>query len=779
MSDKRIIIDLSQTDTKPFDDPIQADAKRSFENLINNFLTDIDKNKDKDKNRIDRVHNTILINGKRGMGKTSFILSIENAKKSASEEKILKDICSLGIIDPTLIETKEHVLLNIITLIKDKIEEFIKCEKCDDQNTKYKNWKESLKKLAGGLSMLDGVGSNHLNDGMWDSPELILEKGLSNAKQGVDLEKNFHKFIDESLKIIKKEAFFLILDDIDTSLDKGSAILETLRKYLTSRKLIIAMLGDIDLYATLVRQLQWEKMDPKKILLKYEFNENKKAYVNQIEHLEEQYLTKVLKPENRIDLKNLLTLKHTLAINVKDNRFEDVIQKMIEKVYLIRNSGYAKDFENTILIQSTRSIIQILQTYNPEIGLNSDLIDRFRHTFYTTLKNKLEAYNLVELPKKEKFLSLLAIYILKENFSKENHLKLTPNFAKDDDNVTMLYLNMMANYLLEPQDYLSYFIKVGYAYEGYEDVESEKGQENFIDDIVIENGGSLSVFSEKVFSSLKLQAPNTIRTGYRYLGNMFILSDELNKVEEKLQFLLCKSPESKQGLNFFSFAKLLGYIADLQHENNIEGNISEWISKCQKVEKLPVFVLAKIWQRVVNTFLQIDKRPENKEKNYAEMLHLYIAGFLNAVYVEIGIYYSQDIKLDNVSASTKSFTDKINNYNSSGKIYTLFDYLYECPLLNFEASYFEVLEKIPMPIEKEKFEEQSKTKQREALLLALEKIEKNAGPEPKQAIKDKKFDNAKLITSIVNQLRNQQAYLVGTNTGREILKEHLKDIFNK
>ncbi len=779
---ERIVINLDQTDTKAYESEnlIQADAQKSFDRLIQKFLKAIEENKNELKNnrecKIDRVHNTILINGKRGMGKTSFILSIQKNKY------ILKDIEPLCIIDPTLIETKENVLLNIITLIKEKVEDFIKCEKCDDKSTKYKDWKESLKKLAGGLSMLDGVGSNHLSDGMWDSPELILEKGLSNAKQGVDLEKNFHNFIDESLKIIEKEAFFLILDDIDTSLDKGTAILETLRKYLTSRKLIIAILGDIDLYSTLVRQLQWEKMDPKNILLKYEFNENKNAYVNQIEHLEEQYLTKVLKPENRIDLKNLLTLKNKLAINTDDNYFEDVMQEMIKKVYFTKDSGYAKYFENTFLTQSTRSIIQFLQVWNLNKKLDLGLIERFRHTFYTTLKKKLEEYSLVEVPEKEKFLNLLAVYILNENSSKENHLKLMPNFAKDDDNITMLYLNMMANYLLKPQDYLSYFIKVGYVYKGYEDIETKEKKVEFIDNIIILDAGySLSMFSEKILSSLKIET-TTMRNGYRYFGNMFIKGKDLDDLSNQasIELLTQIAIQKQKSYNFISFFSLLAHLADVKnHQNDLIG----WSQNITKIQEIPLYVLSKIWIRFANTIYIIEDRPENSNKDYAEIFLLYIAGFLNAIYVEIELYFSnKEIKIDNISTSTKPYIEKLKKYNKhkdedGEMIYTLFDYLHECPLLNFEAPYFEALKKIPMPIEKEKFEEQSKNKQREALLLALEKIEKNAGPEPKQAIKDKKFDNAKLITSIVNQLRNQQAYLVGTNTGREILKEHLKDIF--
>jgi Cdc6-like AAA superfamily ATPase len=248
-----IEIDLNETNTKSFNSGglIQENAKSKFFNLINKLLLEIPIREDYKfpKNSFLRVHNTILINGKRGVGKTSFILSMMDALV----DKL--DICVLNIIDPTLIETKEHVFLNIITSIKDRVENYSKHAQNyhHDNNDSLREWKNSLKNLAGGLSILDGIGTNHLEDSMWDSPELILEKGLSNSKQGKDLEENFHKFIDESLKIIGSKAFFLVLDDIDTSLEKGISIMETLRKYLTSPKLIISILGDIDLYSILSR----------------------------------------------------------------------------------------------------------------------------------------------------------------------------------------------------------------------------------------------------------------------------------------------------------------------------------------------------------------------------------------------------------------------------------------------------------------------------------------------------------------------------------------------
>ena len=89
---------------KKDDELIQQDSKnrlikifKEHRNLLDN--TNIDKL---------RVHNSILINGKRGFGKTTFILSMIGLLKD--EEKGIKDFYFFDIIDPTIIETKENIM---------------------------------------------------------------------------------------------------------------------------------------------------------------------------------------------------------------------------------------------------------------------------------------------------------------------------------------------------------------------------------------------------------------------------------------------------------------------------------------------------------------------------------------------------------------------------------------------------------------------------------------------------------------------------------------------
>lgn len=241
-SEYDVTIDLSETDTKNYKDEnfIQKQAKKSFIKVIEQFKVDYH-------NDSCHVHNSILINGKRGMGKSSFALHIANY-----QFQNLK-IHPISIIDPTLIETREHIFLLIITQIKNSIDEYAGRQQISEVD--FKGWMESLKKLAGGLSMIDGIGKNHLEDNYWDSPELVLEKGLNNSRHGFMLEKKFHQFVINSLKVLNKDAILIIFDDIDTSLDKVIIILEVLRKYLTTPKIIAVLLGYIELYSTIVRHM--------------------------------------------------------------------------------------------------------------------------------------------------------------------------------------------------------------------------------------------------------------------------------------------------------------------------------------------------------------------------------------------------------------------------------------------------------------------------------------------------------------------------------------------
>ncbi|MGM5480759.1 MAG: hypothetical protein ACQESC_04855, partial [Nanobdellota archaeon] len=715
-------IDLTETDTKAYSEEklIQKKALEEFKSTIERIEANLDKSCD---NKFERFHNTILINGKRGMGKTSFILSAQN-------KDFLDKYCVLEIIDPTLIETREHVFLNIISFITEKVKNKFadfSYEATDSFDMKYRNWQESLVKLAGGLNVIDGVGKNKLDDeDFWDSPELVLEKGINHSKHGRDLEKNFHSFIDKSLSVLGKKAFFLVLDDIDTSLEKGQVILEILRKYLTSKKLLIVMLGDIDLYSIIATQIQWSKLDSSGILLKYEFDKDRSKYDNEVEELESQYLTKILKPENRIDLRKLSEInpenilvsgkstffkksdsvekKNLITVSNSDDK-NGFLNEILKNIFWLRKR-YVKEYTDTILDLPIRSVVQILSTY--DFSREKEYFHKhLKHIFYTSVNKKLRNYEMFSNDDSDSLFNSLGRYVINEGFSRDNHLKLIPDFPDMDNNVTMLYTNALFNSKVKYKSYLEYFIKVGYALQNFSVIarnknfsENEKSLEKkkFIDHIALDSSESASNIAKRILST-DVAIGTNLKITTRLLGAVFIPKEYEDQIQSSQYGRILMSqvhlPRNSYNYRFISIFNLLGFISGILNceddndirslvndSNNIrsfnfyDGNkddstqegeqstdfdkspredetdseefikeLSEWKNNFNHEQiKLPLFVLAKIWIRFVYTSNSIETKDL---KTVADLFKVYIAGFLNAVLVETELYEERSIDVRN------------------------------------------------------------------------------------------------------------------------------------
>ncbi|MGS4345793.1 hypothetical protein ACKUSY_09425 [Myroides odoratus] len=123
-----ITIDLANSsNAKSFEQGniIHIEALKKVKKFIYDFQDEyensfIDGQNDENEVKLSYKHNTITILGTRGSGKTSFLLSIKKAIKS-DQNKRYNDLLFLDIIDPTLVEEKGHVFLNIISSICDEV----------------------------------------------------------------------------------------------------------------------------------------------------------------------------------------------------------------------------------------------------------------------------------------------------------------------------------------------------------------------------------------------------------------------------------------------------------------------------------------------------------------------------------------------------------------------------------------------------------------------------------------------------------------------------------
>ncbi|MBN5402452.1 hypothetical protein JY555_12730 [Serratia marcescens] len=252
-----------------------------------------------------RPHNGILVEGGRGSGKTTFLLNALHYLQRQSQgsaynwfEGLSSKLQVLPPVDPTLIETKEHIIIVIISLIDAALDDPANNSEADRTAVN-----EARRKMAEGLGLLDGIGKSKPYGDEWEDPEWIMSRGLRKARNGRSFEIKLQVYIFEALKVLNKKAFVLAFDDVDTNFQHGRTILETMRKYLTSPQLVLLISGDLDLYGRLVRRNIYDTFG--KNVMEYDsdvIGQEKTGIAAAVQELEEQYLLKIAPPQNRISM---------------------------------------------------------------------------------------------------------------------------------------------------------------------------------------------------------------------------------------------------------------------------------------------------------------------------------------------------------------------------------------------------------------------------------------------------------------------------------------------
>ncbi|WP_182417777.1 hypothetical protein [Bartonella sp. HY038] len=393
-----IIIDLSQPDSPKAGSMLQIAANKSLLTFLKERKERL-KDKESESSVIyhTRFHQTVLIEGGRGSGKTNFLIRFlddyskpDNGSSNASDKP---KVCILPIIDPTLIESKDHILLMIIDLIDKSIEKFQDNEHTSDSEDYAYN--DAREKLAEGLVLLDGIGSKDVFGQEWEDASWAMSEGLRKASKRRNFELKLNNYIETALKILKCEFFILSFDDVDTNFERGYMILEALRKYLTSPQLFVILSGDIELYGRLIRKNIYENFGTD--VMKFEGESkndiSKERLQDAVNELEEQYLLKILPPQYRIPMLPLGTIKQDIFIqaiagvnapkfimrswalknisiqlhevDADDNKFLDII--FAEPIRLVL--GYLRALQLTDITESRRRVLQLFNLRLRAIGI--------------------------------------------------------------------------------------------------------------------------------------------------------------------------------------------------------------------------------------------------------------------------------------------------------------------------------------------------------------------------------------------------------------------------
>lgn len=284
-----------------------GDSYKKARDVLKTYASQTDKIREelKHENNISGVNdclyrspqNIIAFSGRRGIGKTSTMLSFvqslvtENSKtrKEALQER---GVVVLDPIDPTMLENDQNILNVVLSRLLNKAEEV--WMESMDYNRRYQDKeKEKNEILSIAKKCLSGIAAIKSRSSM----ETLSD--LQKIGDSAILKRDFFELVEILNRFALSSAkgyplLVLQIDDTDCQISKGYQVMEDIRKYLTIPNVVIFMAVDIDMMRLVLTQHYIGEFNSD---LKEEFIEKK-----EIRHYADKYMAKLLPPAHKIYL---------------------------------------------------------------------------------------------------------------------------------------------------------------------------------------------------------------------------------------------------------------------------------------------------------------------------------------------------------------------------------------------------------------------------------------------------------------------------------------------
>lgn len=421
----------------------QIDAfKRVFEILkehkVGNDTTDITDC---------RFHDTIFIDGDRGVGKTAFMVNIENYYNKFFENEKKTKYIFLKSVDPTLLEHTEKFLGVILGKIVEMVSKRLKnnCVDEDDYyidnncDRKYSNQKLSKNCIDEYYKALENLSKSLSSVSSLENKQDVGIEEIASYKSSQKLEQYAHEFFKIVSTMFGVNAIVMLIDDVDMAFDKGFDVLEVVRKYLASPYLIPIVAGDMKLYREIVETRFKEKIqffqDVKYLKDNEEYNEKIKL----VDNLVEQYLHKVFPSEYHIKLKDIFTIlkeykeKIKIEINGKQISYEDLKDFEIRVINWGINQ---KEFTHQVFTNNTRDFVQYL--YHKKVIFEKIFDKDYTKDSYEE-KNGKKSYTIIT----DRFDKLIKEKIIENPIEHKKTLKLTADFYRYSNDIDKKRLSLL------------------------------------------------------------------------------------------------------------------------------------------------------------------------------------------------------------------------------------------------------------------------------------------------------------------------------------------------
>ena len=457
---RNIDIDLSQdTNQHVFDDKHQLfnfELQIAFD-LINNYKK---SNKHTEFNKT--IYNTILIDGSRGCGKTTFLSSMKYYLDIKEES-----LCILPILDPTLIENKAHVFVTILSQINQLV---IKSLNEIHNDNKYsalrKEWDEHLVSLSKGIP---SIYTRQPEPEYWDSADSIFLKDLESVNSAFYLRERFTELLTLGLKILKKEKFLLLVDDIDTDPSIAWPLLETIRKHICSDSIITVLSTDFNQLSSIVKNELLKKL-PVENNISSMVDEYLKKIFPIVARIKLPYIVNIhnrrVKVVDTIQTEKIVICNSSLPASVVDFSLEykEFLRRLFFRFGII-NPYQREAFETFVSTLSLRTLLSFLKVFS-EVLVNPEhfYVDsqQLQNVFYIELlENNINANLLSYNP--GCINSQILKFLIKQNLLSEGY-QLQPIYENQKINSVLTFMSLfLSNKISESINYIfDYFIRIAY-----------------------------------------------------------------------------------------------------------------------------------------------------------------------------------------------------------------------------------------------------------------------------------------------------------------------------
>ncbi len=324
---------------------------------------------------------TQFIDGSRGAGKSTFLQSVKKALELDAE--FTRRMVFFDVIDPSRIEDSEIPLLVILQVIRKQVDSAIKRNRHLDNDALRDEWRQAFRGVAGGLSLF-AKDFHPLND---LDPEIFLDWGLERASDSMRLRDRLHRLFDVACRVLGVQALILGFDDADTDSTLAVPLLECIRKYLDTPRVMVLVTGDLELYSLLMRQRFGKTVAGKPeaaldLQRRSTQGDRSGQYLRMIDHLEEQYLLKLFPIRRRIHLQPLWHVMSRDKCGVTHRDWgasfdvKEMIGALVKHGLRVKTRSDIAIYTEFLLKQPLRSVVQVMERCAPHLrNLTSKNLD--------------------------------------------------------------------------------------------------------------------------------------------------------------------------------------------------------------------------------------------------------------------------------------------------------------------------------------------------------------------------------------------------------------------